>query len=340
MKALMIGGTGNISLYITRKLLAAGWEVTLLNRGSKNDEASGARQIIADIADEKDVAGKLRGLRFDAVAQFIAYVPAQAERDIRLFGGLTGQYIFVSTASAYKKPPGSPVITESTPLHNPFWKYSRDKAACEALLTEAWRETGFPVTIVRPSHTYGRSRLPFAIHGKNGPWQVVDRVLRGKPVLIPGDGNSLWTVTWSDDFADGFIGLMGNRRAIGEAYHITSDEWLTWNEIHSTVAGILDKPFLPCYVPSVLLAKARGYDFKGGLLGDKAHSALFDNAKIKRLVPGFKCLTRFEQGAAIALEYMRSHPECRQPDEEFDAFSDRVAELMGKTEAEFEKLQP
>lgn len=338
MKALLVGGTGNISLYITKKLLAAGWEVTLLNRGSKNAEVPEAKQIIADMADETGVAERLRGHNFDVVAQFITYLPEEAERDIRLFQERTGQYIFISSASAYSKPPGCPVITESTPLHNPFWQYSRDKAACEDILMNAWRTQGFPVTVVRPSHTYGRSRLPFALHGKQGPWQVIQRIREEKPVVIPGDGTSIWTVTWADDFADGFIGLMGNRQAVGESFHITSDERLTWNDIHRTVAGLLGKPLRPCYVPSTLLAKVTSHDFSGALLGDKAHSVLFDNTKIRRFVPGFHCPTPFSKGAEKALNYLFAQDEYQNSDPEFDALCDSASRLMGGLETKFTAL--
>lgn len=332
MKALLIGGTGNISLPITRKLLALGWQVTLLNRGSRNDLAPGAGHIPCDARDEQAMKEALAGRHFDVVAQFIAYHPEEAARDIRLFSGKTGQYIFISSASAYQKPPRAGIISESTPLSNPYWTYSREKIACEQLLMDAWDKQVFPITIVRPSHTYGPGALPLAIHGANGPWQVVRRILDRKPVLIPGDGTSLWTVTWADDFADGFIGLMGNDHALGESLHLTSEEALTWDQIYRLLSAALDRPFLPCHVPSDLLAAARDYDFAGGLLGDKANCAVFDNSKIRRLVPGFTARTRFDQGVRLSLDHFMAHPEKQRPDPAFDAFCDKVAAIMRSCE--------
>ncbi len=338
MKALLIGGTGNISLSVTRKLLAEGWQVTLMNRGSRNDLAPGAETLVCDVRDEAAMREALRGRTFDAVAQFIAYQPAEVARDIRLFAGRTRQYLFVSTASAYQKPPRGALITESTPLSNPYWQYSRDKIACERLLEEARDQAVFPMTIVRPSHTYGLGALPLAVKGRGGVWQVVERILGRKPVLIPGDGTSLWTVTWSEDFAEGFSGLMGNDHAIGEAVHITSDEALTWNQIYRILSEALERPFLPCHVPSDLLSGARDYDYTGGLLGDKAHCAVFDNAKLRRLVPGFTARTRFDQGARRSLAHLMAHPELQGKDPAFDAFCDGVVRAMRKAEEDIAAL--
>ncbi len=334
MKALLIGGTGTISLPISRKLVELGWEVTLLNRGSKNDLVPGAHTITCDINDVQAAEEALEGTSYDVVAQFVAYKPEQVLRDISLFTGKTRQYIFISSASAYAKPARNAVITESTPLYNPYWQYSRDKAKCESVLNFARDVDNFPMTIVRPSHTYGLGSLPLSIHGGKGPWQIIDRILKNKPVLIPGDGTSLWTVTWSEDFADAFIGLMGNDHAIGEAVHITSDEALTWNQIHRLVCEALDRPFIPCHVPSTLLAQAPQYDYAGSLLGDKANCAVFDNSKIKRLVPGFTAKTRFDQGMRKSLEYLMNTKEKQIADPEFDNFCDKVADLMQKAEAE------
>ncbi len=338
MKALLIGGTGTISLPITKKLLELGWQVSLLNRGSKNDLVPGAEHIPCDINDEQAAEAALAGRSFDVVAQFVAYHPAQVARDIRLFTGKTRQYIFISSASAYVKPTRNPVITDATPLSNPYWQYSREKIGCEQVLLAARDEQAFSLTIVRPSHTYGVGTLPLGVHGGKGAWQVVKRVLERKPVLIPGDGTSLWTVTWAEDFAEAFIGLMGNDHAIGEAVHITSDEALTWNQIHRLLAEALDRPFLPCYVPSTLLAQAQDYDYTGSLLGDKANCAVFDNSKIKRLVPGFTARTRFDQGLRRSLEYILKTPERQVEDPDFDAFSDRVAEIMRRAEEQLAAL--
>ena len=338
MKALLIGGTGNISLPITRKLLAQGWQVTLLNRGTKNNLVPGAEHIQCDINDEQAAQLALQGRTFDVAAQFIAFKQEQVERDIRLLKGKTGQYIFISSASAYIKPLRNRIITESTPLSNPYWQYSRDKIACETALNAARDSSGFPMTIVRPSHTYGLGALPLSIHGGKGPWQVIQRILQEKPVLIPGDGTSLWTVTWADDFADAFIGLMGNDHAVGESVHITSDEALTWNQIHRLISEALGKPFIPCHVPTSILAKAKAYDFTGSLWGDKSNCAIFDNSKIKRLVPGFTAKTRFDQGMRLSLEYMMNTPERQVPDEAFDRFSDQVVSIMQQAEEQVAQL--
>ena len=335
MKALLIGGTGTISLPISKQLIALGWELTVLNRGSAKELLPQAEAITADMADTASVKEKLKGRHFDVVAQFIAYKPEQVKRDIELFQGMCDQYIFISSASAYQKPPLYPFVRESTPLSNPFWQYSQNKAACEDVLMNAYREQSFPVTIVRPSHTYSHEGLPFAIHGKTGPYSVINRILKEQPVVIPGDGTNLWTVTWSEDFAKGFIGLMGNIHALGEAFHITSDEALSWNQIYQTVSKILNRPFKPCYVPSNVLAQVKNSDWRGGLLGDKANCALFDNSKIKSFVPGFICPTRFDQAARMSLDYILAHKELQKPDPSFDSFSDEAASLMEKARETF-----
>ncbi len=338
MKALLIGGTGNISLSVSRLLVEKGWELTLLNRGHRNELVPGAEMLVADINDSARVRAALAGRSFDVVVQFIAYRREEVLRDIGLFTGITGQYIFISTASAYQKPPRNYLIDESVPLHNPYWQYSRDKANCEKLLTEAYNKDFFPFTIVRPSHTYGESKLPLALHGAKGSWQALDRMLRKKPVIIPGDGTSLWTLTWAEDFARGLAGLMGNSRAIGQAVHITSDEALTWNQIHETVAAAAGVPLIPCYVPSTLLAMAESYDFSGTLLGDKANCAVFDNSKLKSLVPGFHAVTRFDQGARKVVDKLLSTPALQVEDPAFDAFCDKVVAVMREAEGEIALL--
>ena len=329
MKALFIGGTGTISAAIVRRLARdPQWEVWLLNRGTRPDAVpEGVKQIIADINDEAAVARAIDGATFDAVCEFIGFTPDQVERDYRLFRGRTRQYIYISSASAYHKPPAGHVITEGTTLANPHWEYSRNKIACEEFLMRKYREEGFPVTIVRPSHTYDERSLPVGVHGNNGPWQVIERMRQGKPVIIPGDGTSLWTVTFNRDFAVGYTALMGNRRAIGEAFHITGDEVLTWNQIHGTIADALGVELKPYHVASDYLAaagKKYGYDFEGGLTGDKACCAVFDLTKLRRLAPDMRTAVPFHVGARISLEYMLSHPECQRPDPEFDAWCDRV----------------
>ena len=325
MKALCIGGTGTISAAVSRRLLEQGHELWLLNRGSRNTVLPpGVREIRKDIGNEADIAEKITGADFDVVADFIAFTPEQVERDYRLFKDKTRQYIFISSASAYQKPLSGPVITESTPLANPFWQYSRDKIACEDFLMQKYRNEGFPVTIVRPSHTYDERKVPLGVHGHKGSWQVIKRIIEGKPVIIHGDGTSLWTMTHNSDFAAGFTGLMGNIHAIGEAVHITSDESLSWNQIYAAIAAALGKPLKAVHVSSEFLARAGHYAFLGGLLGDKAHSVIFDNTKLKRLVTGFTATVRFDQGIRQTIEHILGRKELQEEDPEFDVWCDRV----------------
>ena len=338
MKALFIGGTGTISTVIVKRLAAdPAWEVWLLNRGNRKDVVpEGVRQIVADIHDEKAAAEKLDGMFFDTVCEFIGFSVADVERDYRLFKGKTNQYIYISSASAYHKPAASYVITEGTTLSNPHWQYSRNKIASEEFLMKKYREEGFPVTIVRPSHTYDERNIPLGAHGKNGFWQVIKRMIDGKPVIIHGDGSSLWTVTFNTDFAVGFTGLMGNRHAIGEAFQITGDEVLTWDQIYATVADALGVPLHAVHVSSEYLAAVGdplGFDFEGGLIGDKAVSVVFDNSKLKRIVPEMRTNIRFEKGVRIALDYILSHPECQREDPEFDAWCDRVISALEASKA-------
>ena len=329
MKALFIGGTGTISTAIVRRLAEMGnWEIWLLNRGNRGDVVpEGVHQIIADISDEADVAKKLEGMEFDVVNEFIGFVPAQVERDYRLFKGKTKQYIFISSASAYHKPAASYIITEGTTLANPHWEYSRNKIACEEFLMKKYREEGFPVTIVRPSHTYDERNVPLGVHGKKGFYQVIKRMMEGKPVIIQGDGSSLWTATFNTDFAIGYTGLMGNRHAIGEAFQITGDESLTWDQIYQTIADALGVELKAYHVASDFLSAAGdkyGFDFEGSLTGDKSVTVVFDNRKLKRAVPDMRTNVRFDQGVRIALDYVLSHPECQVEDPEFDAWCDKV----------------
>ena len=327
MKALFIGGTGTISSAITRLLSETpGWELYLINRGSRNAELpDNVHTIVADINDESTVAEAIKDIQFDAVCDFIGFVPEQIERDHRLFKGKTRQFMYISSASAYQKPLSSPYITEGTPLANPHWEYSRNKIACEELLMNWYRNEGFPVTIIRPSHTYCERSLPVAVHGDKGSWQVLRRMMEGKPVIIPGDGTSLWHVTHNTDFAKAFVGLMGNKHAIGEVFHITGDEQLTWNQIHEIIAAALGVKLNAYHVSSDFLAAVGShYDLEGNLIGDKAHTVIFDNTKVKRAVPGFVATTRFDQAVPQALEYILQHDECRIPDPEFDAWCDRV----------------
>ena len=331
MKILMIGGTGTISSAITRQLAAAGHDLWLLNRGTRKSEVpAGVRQIICDIDDEKTVLDNIQDEMFDAVCEFIGFVPAQIERDIRLFRGRTSQYVYVSSASAYNKPAANHVITEGTTLANPHWQYSRNKIACEELLMREYREYAFPVTIVRPSHTYCERGVPTSVHGPKGSWQVLKRIMEGKPVIIQGDGTSLWTLTWNEDFARGFIGLLGNPKAIGEAFQIMSDEQLTWTQVYQCVARALHTTLKPYYVASEFLAAVapKEWDFEGNLLGDKSQTVIFDCAKLKRAVPGFQATTRFDEGVRRSVDYLLSHPELQIEEPDFDAWCDRVIEAQ------------
>lgn len=329
MKALFIGGTGTISSAITKQLAEQGHELYVLNRGNRQAELPpGVRTIQADINDEATVAHLISDLNFDVVADFIAFRPDQLERDYRLFKDKTRQFIFISSASAYQKPLSDYRITESTPLSNPYWQYSRDKIACEEYLMKQYREQGFPITIVRPSHTYDERSIPLGVHGRRGSWQVAKRMLENRPVIIHGDGTSLWTMTHNSDFARGFIGLMGNIHAIGESVHITSDESLTWNQIYECIASALGVKLNAVYVPSSFLASCSDMDYTGGLIGDKANSVVFDNSKLKRLVPGFTATTRFDQGIKATIEHILAQPELQREDAEFDEWCDKVIRAM------------
>ena len=331
MRILMIGGTGTISSAITRQLAASGHDLWLLNRGHRKDEVpTGVRQIIADIDDTDEVLRQIGDAQFDAVCEFIGFLPSQVERDIRLFKGRTRQYVYISSASAYNKPAANHVITEGTTLANPYWEYSRNKIACEELLLKAYREEGFPVTIVRPSHTYCERAVPVSVHGLKGSWQVLKRMLEGKPVIVHGDGSSLWTLTWNEDFASGFIGLLGNPKAIGEAFQIMSDEQLTWNQIYECVARALHVTPRLYHVSSDFLAATspKAWDFTGNLLGDKAVTVVFDCSKLKRVVPGFQAVTRFDEGVRRCVDHILAHPELQVEDPDFDAWCDRVIEAQ------------
>lgn len=332
MRALLIGGTGTISSAITDALSRTDWEVWLLNRGKSAAELPESINVIhADINNEEEAVKALDGMTFDTVCDFIGFVPEQLERDFRLFSGRCRQFMYISSASAYHKPVADYRITEGTTLANPYWEYSRNKIACEELLMKHYREDGFPVTIIRPSHTYCEKSVPLGVHGKNGSWQVLRRMLDGKPVIIHGDGTSLWTITHNTDFAKGFIGLMGNPHAIGECFHITSDESVTWNQIYKSVADALGVELKPYYVSSDFLADVSDYDLLGSLIGDKAQSVVFDNSKLKKAVPGFCATVRTEEGIRRTVEYVLSHEECQQADEEFDAWCDKVISALEQT---------
>ena len=333
MKILFIGGTGTISSAITQQLATTEHELWLINRGNRKSEVpNNVHQITADINDEAEVLRQLGDMQFDAVCDFIAFVPEQVERDYRLFAGRTRQYVYISSASAYHKPSRNYIINEGTTLANPHWQYSRNKIACEELLMKLYRENGFPVTIVRPSHTYCERGVPTSVHGPKGSWQVLKRMMEGKPVIVHGDGSSLWTMTWSDDFAKGFIGLLGNPHAIGEAFQIMSDESLTWNQIYQAVADALGVPFKPYYVSSNFLAAVapKEYELEGNLTGDKSVTVVFDCTKLKRVVPDFHPTVRFEEGVRRSIAYILSHPELQKEEPDFDDWCDRVIAAQEK----------
>lgn len=330
MKVLIIGGTGTISSAITAKLLKDGEEVYLLNRGNHNSEFPGAKSIIADINDEADVCEKIKNQKFDTVCDFVCFTKERAESDFRIFNGNCSQFIFISSASAYNKPVKDYVITEGTSLANKYWEYSRNKIACEEFFMAKYRECGFPVTIVRPSHTYCEKSVPMGVHGNKGSYQVLKRMLDGKKVLVHGDGTSLWTITFNTDFAKGFTGLLQNPHAIGEAFQITSDESLTWNQIYELVAKALGVEFKPYYVSSSFLTKASDYDFEGSLTGDKSNTVVFDNSKLKAAVPGLLMNVSAEKGIKAAVDYIMSHPECQTEDPEFDEWCDKVIAELDK----------
>lgn len=311
---------------ITRLLAERGEEVWLLNRGNRNEGLPDNVHIIqCDINDEEEAEKCLEGMEFDCVGEFIGFELPQLERDYRLFAGKTKQFIFISSASAYQKPLTGYVITEETPLDNPYWEYSRNKQACEEYLFTRYREDGFPVTVVRPSHTYDERSVPLGVHGKKGSWQVIKRIKEGKPVIIHGDGTSLWTITHNSDFAKAYAGLIGNPAAIGEAFHITTDESVSWNEIYGYIADAVGVELKPYHISSETLA-ARGseYDFVGSLIGDKANSVVFDNSKVKKLVPEFKAEITAKEGIRRTVEYVLSHKECQQDDDEFDKWCDDI----------------
>ncbi len=324
MKALFIGGTGIISSACGDLAVKRGIDLVLLNRGkSSRPVPAGARVIQADIRDPGAARRALAGETFDVVVNWIAYTPDHIEIDLDLFSGKTGQYIFISSASAYQKPLSQLPITESTPLANPFWEYSRNKIACEDALLRAYRSSGFPITIVRPSHTYDRTLLPF-----HGGFTVVDRMRRGKPVIVQGDGTSLWVLTHHRDFAVGFTGLLGNPRAIGDSFQITSDELLTWNQIFHIVAGAAGVNTELVHVPSDVIAR---YDpeWGAGLLGDKAHSVIFDNTKIKRIAPDFNPTISFARGADEIMAWYDADPARQGIDEDVDRLIDQIVTEWG-----------
>jgi nucleoside-diphosphate-sugar epimerase len=322
MKVLYIGGTGIISSACSEVVVSRGADLFHLRRGrTERPVPPGIRVLRGDARDPSSVRSALGEHRFDVVVDFIAFTPDHIALDIDLFRERTSQFVFISSASAYVKPPTSLPITESTPLKNPFWPYSRAKIACEEALITAYREQGFPMTIVRPSHTYDCTLFPC-----HGGYTAVDRMRRGKPVVVHGDGTSLWTLTHHLDFARAFVGLLGNPRAVGEAFHITSDEWLTWDQIHRMLADAAGVATELVHVSSETIA-AHDAEWGGSLIGDKAHSLVFDNAKVKRFVPGWEATIPFSSGAREIMAYYDEHPTERVVDAALDRTMDRLVDL-------------
>ena len=325
LRVLFIGGNGIISSSSSARVIERGDELTLLNRGQSatRPPIAGARQLIGDADDAASVAAAVGEQEFDVVADFRAFSPEQVARDIELFEGRCRQYVFISSASAYQKPVARLPITESTPLRNPFWQYSRDKIAGEDLLVAAYRERGFPATTVRPSHTYDATSVPLL-----GGWTAIERMRRGKPVVVQGDGTSLWTLTHTRDFAVAFTGLLGNERAVGEAFHITSDEVLTWNQVGEALARAAGAQFRPVHIASGAIARELPEDGPG-LLGDKSHSVIFDNTKVKSLVPEYRAVIPFWRGAHEIIEWHDADASRRIVDPELDAVFDRLVDRHG-----------
>jgi nucleoside-diphosphate-sugar epimerase len=326
MKILMIGGTGNISTATTELLVRQGHDLYLYCRGGdvhKEPKVEGVKIQYGDINDEEAVKGFLEHHIFDVVVDWIVFSPEQAKRDISLFKGKTSQYIYISSASVYQRPSKNYLVTEETPLENPFWEYSRKKIECEKILMEAYKKEGFPVTIIRPSLTYGDTIIPYAILSWLKPWSLIDRMRKGKRVIVPGDGTSLWVITHNSDFAKGIVGLMGKEKAIGEAFHITSDEVMTWEEVLNQIAEVIgvepkavhiSSEFIIAFMPEQL----------GGLTGDKSTSVIFDNSKLKRLVPDYEATMSFREGFTKTYTYLNSHPELQVVDAKYEEAIDRI----------------
>jgi len=333
MRVLFIGGTGIISTASTALAVERGIDLTLLTRGRRAANPAGVKALAVDMDDTAAATAALHDASFDVVVDWIAFTPEHIERDLRLFRGRTRQYIFISSASAYQKPATHYLITESTPLGNPYWEYSRNKIACEDRLMKAYGEEGFPITIVRPSLTYGETQIALAVNSWAKSYTVVDRMRRGKKVIVPGDGSSLWVITHNTDFAKGLVGLMGHEQAIGQAFHITTDEVMTWNQFYGIVgaaAGVepqlvhIASDFIGACLPEAL----------GGLIGDKAVSVVFDNSKIKRFVPDYCANVPFGQGIRSTLAWFDADLERRQVDAEANAKWDKLIDAYERGTSE------
>jgi nucleoside-diphosphate-sugar epimerase len=326
LKVLFIGGTGVISSACVREAVGGDHDVELfvLNRGqSARVLPPGVTQLRGDVREAESVRKAVAGLDFDSVVDFVAFTAGHVRADLDLFRGRTGQYVFISTASAYQTPPSRLPVTESTPLRNPYWQYSRDKIACEDLLVAEYRDNGFPATIVRPSHTYDATKTVLS-----GGWTSLARMLAGKPAIVHGDGASLWTVTHNTDFARAFVPLLGHPRTLGEAFHITSDDVLTWDQIAYTLGAALGVTPRLVHVPSDVIA-AHDPEWGAGLLGDKTHSMVFDNSKVKSVVPGWNAVVPFERGAREIAAWHLEDTARQAVDEKLDALMDKLAAEFG-----------
>ncbi|MFW6035563.1 MAG: SDR family oxidoreductase [Halothermotrichaceae bacterium] len=326
MKVLFIGGTGVISQAVSDLAVKKDIDLYLFNRGKNNQFAPDEATVIeGDIREVESAAEKLKDYQFDVVVDWIAFTPEHVKADIELFKNKTEQYIFISSASAYQKPQTHYLITESTPLANPYWQYSRDKIACEDILREEYRKNGFPFTIVRPSHTYGNTMIPSALNNWEKPWSLIDRMRKGKKVVVHGDGTSLWVMTHNTDFAKAFVGLLGNMKSIGHAFHITSDEVLNWNQIFRAIgkaAGV--EPDL-VHIASDRLVKYNP-EWEGSIIGDKAASVVFDNSKIKQFVPDYKATVTFKEGVKKSVKWFEAHPDWCKVDQGWNQLMDRIIE--------------
>ncbi len=325
MRVLFIGGSGFISTAVSRQAIAKGFELYLLNRGLRPAHLPGSHSLTADIHKPEDVHAALQDVEFDVVVDWIAYLPDDIERDLALFRNRVKQFVFISSASAYQKPPAHYLITESTPLHNPYWEYSRNKIACEERLMQAYRDEGFPMTIVRPSLTYDPN-FPIAVGGW-GCYTLADRLKKGLPIIVHGDGSSLWVVTHAEDFGRGFLGLLGNGQAVGHAFHITSDEVLTWDQIYQTIAEALGVEAKIVHIPSDFIARVAP-QLAGSLLGDKTWSTVFDNSKIKTFVPGFQATIPFRDGIRQTLAWFAADEKRLRVDEAVNTEMDHILKVF------------
>ena len=329
MKILFIGGTGIISMASTALAAKCGLDITVLSRGQHAAQLpAGVKTLVAD-ANDSALVQKLGNESFDAVVDWIAFTPADIERDLKLFRGRTRQFVFISSASAYQKPQTNYLITESTPLANPYWDYARNKIACEERLMKAYSDEGFPVTIVRPSLTYGETLIPLVLNSWQQSYTAVDRMIRGQKLVVPGDGSSLWVVTHNTDFAKGLVGLLGHPQAVGHAFHITSDEVLTWDQLFRIVGGAVSVEPQLVHIPSDFIAACL-LEKKGTLIGDKSVSVVFDNSKIKRFVPGYSATTTFAEGIRQSLAWFNANPTRKQIDHQVNATMDKLISAYEK----------